>query len=373
VNTAGSAGDASAGNASAGTGAGGATTSGIQHPGALHTQADLARVRAGVSAATEPWASAWKAAAGADAGKTYQPNVKADITDVYALQNQGHAAYVLAVKWVASGDNSYAQAAIRVLDAWVSTVKRLDANNTTLRTGIGAVQLANAAEIIAYGFGGAAGWPDARVAQAKVWFSDVVWPHIAEGVGQRSSNWGTSALAGCMSVAIFSGDQTKLDYAIAAFENGFTDTADGCAGVAQYICNAAGQATEAGRDQGHAQGGVGHLVETALMAFNQGHDLVSYADHRLLAGMEYLAKYNLGHDDVPYDPNFADPCNVHPAWPTISLTGRGSFSPVYEMAHHLFKLAQLSDPYTAQVLQAPGYAPENTNSDHPGLGTLTAR
>jgi hypothetical protein len=158
-----------------------------------------------------------------------------------------------------------------------------------------------------------------------------------------------------------------------AYKNGFTDAPDGCSGVTQYICEPTGQPTEAGRDQAHAQGGVGHLVEVALMAWNQGVNLVTFSNDRLPAGMEYLAKYNLGHDDVPYDPNFPDPCNVHPSWETISALGRGSFSPVYEMANKLFGLAGVAHPYTTQVLNSAGYQPEPTNTDHPGSGTLTTR
>ncbi|MBC8133824.1 MAG: alginate lyase family protein [Deltaproteobacteria bacterium] len=321
-----------------------------------------------MSAGREPWASAWAAFRTSDAGINSQPNVSAAVTDVYALQNQGHTAYVLAMKWVASGDMAYATAAKRMLDGWVNTVTSMP-GATTLRTGIGANQFANAAEIIAHGFNGAAGWPPAQVQKAKTWFKNVVWPLIGQANAQRSSNWGTSAMAGCMATAIFADDLTKFNYTVNAFKNGFTDAQDGCSGVTQYICEESGQATEAGRDQGHAQGGTAHLVEVAMMAWNQGTNLVTVANNRVVAGMEYLAKYNL-NNDVPYNANFADPCNVHPVWTTISPAGRGSFSQVYEMGNKLFNLAAVPHPFTTQVVNSPGYQPEKTNGDHPGLGTL---
>jgi alginate lyase len=349
----------------------GSTTSEFVHPGGFLIQSEMDRIRTNVAAGNEPWASAWTALKNSDAGPTYQPSVTPTVTDSYALQNQGHAAYVLAVKWIASGDITYASASERILDAWVNTVTSLTAT-TTLRTGVGANQLANAAEIMAHGFNGAAGWPPAQIAKAKSWFGNVVWPVIGQADAQRSSNWGTSAMAGCMATAIFTGDRTKFDYTVEAYKNGFTDAPDGCSGVTQYVCEPSGQPAEAGRDQGHAQGGVGHLVEVALMAWNQGTNLVLYADNRLVAGMEYLAKYNLGND-VPYDPNFPDPCNVYLNWSTISATGRGSFSPIYEMANKLFDLAAVSHPFTTQVVNSPGYEPEPTNSDHPGSGTLIER
>jgi len=330
-------------------------------------------MRTNVAAGTEPWASAWSAIRNADAGPSSQATVASTITDMYALQRQGHSAYVLAIKWAASGDATYATAAKRILDAWVNTVTVIrPPRETTLRVGIGAVQMANAAEIIAHGFGGGAGWPPEQVTKARIWFKSVVWPLIGMANAQRSSNWGTSAMAGCMATAVFADDRAKYDYTVEAFKVGFEDAPDGCSGVAQYISNAAGQPTEAGRDQGHPQGGVGHLVEVALMAWNQGTNLVAHENRRLVAGMEYLARYNL-MNDVPYDPNFADECNVHPDWPVISPAGRGSFSPVYEMANHLFRRVGVEHPFTTQVLATAGYVPEKTNSDHPGLGTLTFR
>ena len=53
--------------------------------------------------------------------------------------------------------------------------------------------------------------------------------------------------------------------------------------------------------------------------------------------------------------------------------GRGNFSPIWEMSLHLFLLAKLDAPYCKEVCERGGYEPEGTNSDHPGLGTLTFR
>lgn len=346
------------------------------HPGALHTQSALSLTRTNVAANTEPWISAWNAFKNTDAGVNYQATgLSATVTNAYLLQNHGHAAYVLAIKWVASNNISYANTAKNIINAWVNTVDSMTTD--PLRTGLGATQMANAAEILATAFNGSAGWSATDVANAKAWFKTVVWPRIGTG-GSRSSNWGTAALSGCMSVAIFCDDSTLFDYSVDAYKNGFSNafrangTPDGCAGVNQYIAETTGQAVEAGRDQGHPQGGVAHLVETAFMAYNQGTNLVTFSNNRLVAGMEYLANYNLGNT-VPYNANFADPCNVHPAWATISPTGRGAFSPVYEMCNKLFTLTAIAHPFTAQVISSSGYTPEKTNSDHTGLGTLLFR
>ncbi len=143
---------------------------------------------------------------------------------------------------------------------------------------------------------------------------------------------------------------------------------DGCAGVAQYI-DATGQVAESGRDQIHTQGGIAHLLETAVCAYNQKVNIFHEYNDRLALGFEYVAKYNLGHD-VPFH-QFSDPCNLWSGPTSISPAGRGQWSLVYEMAYNYFKLVGISAPYCKQVRDSKGYAPEGTLTDHPGFGTLT--
>ena len=78
---------------------------------------------------------------------------------------------------------------------------------------------------------------------------------------------------------------------------------------------------ESGRDQPHAQGGIAHLLETAVSAYNQKVNIFHEYNNRLSLGFEYTAKYNLGRD-VPYHP-FEDPCHLN-IWPKgISAINRG--------------------------------------------------
>lgn len=351
------------------------------HPGGWHTDTDLQRIRKNVAAGKQPWLDAWKAIQNTDANTNYSPTVAAKVTDAYWIQNDGHAAYALAIKWVASGNIAYAKASERIIDAWVSTVE--SAAPTTMRNGIGANQMANAAEILAHGFGGEAKWPAENVARARKWFKQVVYPRIKNGA---SANWGTSCIAGIMSMAVFCDDREMFDTAVSAYKNGFVvngSLKDGCCGVTQYI-DATGENAESGRDQPHSQGGIAHLLETALVAWNQGTNLVTYNDdygvrdygvsgaNRLFIGFEYTAKYNLGND-VTYHP-FFEYCNDVTIYPKgVSASGRDRFSPIWEMAVHLFKATGFDPVYSRQILEKPGYAPEACNSDHPGLGTLTFR
>ena len=69
--------------------------------------------------------------------------------------------------------------------------------------------------------------------------------------------------------------------------------------LTDYLPFASGQALETGRDQIHVQGGIAHLTEAALCLWNQGDQFVYLENNRLLASVEYHARYNLGFDDLP--------------------------------------------------------------------------
>jgi len=123
------------------------------------------------------------------------------------------------------------------------------------------------------------------------------------------------------------------------------------------------------------QGGIAHLTEAALCLWNQGDPFVYNLNNRLLAGVEYHARYNLGFNDLPpYNPNIPNRCNVSVPGlnaTQISAEERGIFSPVYYMSAKLFSNAGLDHPNTRAVLTSPGYSPEINNFAHPGLGMFT--
>ena len=344
----------------------------LVHPGGWHTQADLTLIRTKVNAAEEPWATGWDAVKDKKPNINYKANVSRIVTDKTALSKQGHAAYLLTMKWVATGDQRYANAAIGVIDQWVENVDGFNVEGPTLTLSTAAGHMAQAAEILAHGFDGSAGWPPAKVKAAQAWLKRKVYDKWTNTGSSRSSNWGTSCIGGNMSMAVFCDNRKMLKEQVNAYKFGYRDTRDGCAGVAQYIFSPTGQAFESGRDQAHVQGGIGHLVEAALTAWNQGIDLVSYADYRLVAGVEYHAKYNVGHNDVPWTSTIYNPCNIRILGDTnkISAEKRGFVSPIYFMCDKLFTLAGQDHPYTDEVITHADYLPEFSNTSHPGMGQL---
>ena len=343
------------------------------HPGGWHTQSDLTTIRTKVRASEEPWITGWNAVNGKGPNQTYKADVSRVITDKLALSKQGHVSYQLAMKWVATGDQKYADAAIGVIDQWVETVDRFDVEGPTLTLSTAAGHMAQAAEILAHGFDGEAGWSPAKVKAAQAWFKSKVYDKWTNTGDSRSANWGTSCVGGNMSMAVFCDNRKMFKDQVKAYKFGYRDTNDGCAGVVQYIFSPTGQAFESGRDQAHVQGGIGHLVEAALTAWNQGIDLVSYADYRLVAGVEYHAKYNVGHNDLPWTPKIYNPCNNRILGDTnkISAEKRGFVSPIYFMCDKLFTLAEQDHPYTDEVITHADYLPEFSNTSHPGMGQLT--
>ena len=142
----------------------------LVHPGGWFKAADLSLIRAKVAAGEEPWISGWNAIKDIDADESYTATVSSLITDKSALSEQGHAAYVLAIKWVASGEQKYATAAINIIDAWVNTVEDFDVEGPTLTLSTAGGHMAQAAEILAHAFDGEAGWDSTSIAKAKIWF-----------------------------------------------------------------------------------------------------------------------------------------------------------------------------------------------------------
>jgi hypothetical protein len=110
------------------------------------------------------------------------------------------------------------------------------------------------------------------------------------------------------------------------------------------------------------------------MAWNQGDDLFGYDNNRFLAGVEYVAKYNLGND-VPYTAY----TNSDVTQPVISDKGRGVGRPCWELIFNHYVVRQgLIAPYctlaAAQTRPEGGggdYGPNSGGFDQLGYGTLT--
>ena len=186
-----------------------------------------------------------------------------------------------------------------------------------------------------------------------------------------NGNWDASCMSGVASWAVFLRNASMLESAAASFENGRGN------GRLDHYVYPSGQAQESGRDQGHTQDGLEHLLETALAYWKATGDprLLQRQHFLLRRGLEYTARYNL-NVSVPFEYR----CDVYniSCWHNISAKGRGEFTHMWEMAAAVYGD---DAPYTQKVRYLPGYAPEgcappaigdvHCGDGPPGQGTLT--
>ncbi len=158
-----------------------------------------------------------------------------------------------------------------------------------------------------------------------------------------NGNWGAIVNRLRMACGIFLEDSVlyhhAIDYFLHANDNG---------ALPKYVSET-GQCQETGRDQGHAQLGLGALCETCEMAWSQGDDLWGALDNRMMKGIEYTAKYNLGYE-VPFK-TWTDCTGLYNDWTEPGEMGRGRIRCIYELPYnHYVKRKGMKMPYTKKVL-----------------------
>jgi Alginate lyase len=295
----------------------------FRHPGLLHGEPDLVRMRSAIDAGREPWASAWRkflASPLTTAGWRPRPVpvvIRGGPGDnVATLRIDVARAYQCALRWRLDGSRAHGETARDILNAWAGTIQAVRGNSDRyLAVGICGYQLANAAELMRDHPGvdqeglrrmflevfyrgadsGSAGIE--RFLYGNVLGGD----HNGAHIGNYWANWDLCNLAAAVSIGVFCDRrdiyERALDYLKYGSGNGSMYH------VIPYLHpDGLGQWQEAGRDQGHTTLGVGLLAAVAETAWNQGDDLYSWADNRLLRGAEYVAAYNEARREVPYSP-----------------------------------------------------------------------
>ncbi|HVJ13794.1 MAG TPA: alginate lyase family protein, partial [Polyangiaceae bacterium] len=295
---------AGSGGGSAGGEVGGASGSGggvvdAPRPRLISTQAELARVVAAVSGAAEhPMKQGWEKLSGTKfAPLTYQATPHA-VVEVKgsgttpaeaALRNDAVAAYAQALSWVVTGDAQHSQKAIEIMRDWSAVLSDVvpEAGSPDVQDELEVAWYApiwlNAAELIRYYDGGAAGWSAEDIAL----FDGMVELFKAKADGWAGSqgccpNQAISVIFSRLSIAVYTGDTA---YRQAALDT-FTDSV-----LPRSIADS-GEVLEINRidggDCGHATYNIEGIFDIAEVAWHQGIDL--YADPRLSKGLEYLAQ-----------------------------------------------------------------------------------
>src|SRR4051812_30764963 len=165
------------------------SASGFYHPGVLVNRAQLDFIKKKVAAGEEPWKSAFEAAKASPYGATsYEPKPRDTVEcGPYSKpdlgckdeQRDSAAAYTQALLWSITGDKTYADNAIKIMNAWSSTLTGGHKNsNGPVQAAWAAEQWPRAAEIIRYSN---AGWSDADVKKFQNMLTTQYVPSIING------------------------------------------------------------------------------------------------------------------------------------------------------------------------------------------------
>ena len=184
-----------------------------------------------------------------------------------------------------------------------------------------------------------------------------VLEHFEADSPYANGNWGAIVNRCRMACGIFLGDKEIYQVAIDYFMNGKDN------GSLLYYVSETGQCQETGRDQGHVQLGLGALCETCEMAWQQGDDLWGALDNRLMQGIEYTAKYNLGYD-VPFN-TWTDCTGLYCNWTEPGAMGRGRIRDIYTLPYrHYVERRGLKMPYTRKILEKQAVAEKHGEIVH---------
>jgi hypothetical protein len=320
----------------------------FRHPGLLHSNEELAFIKARIQSGDKPWTGEWlkmdawcKRLLEIDAeprrvivrGPSNRPDQGST-----ELQRDASAAYSLALAWCLSGEKRYAKKAASFLDAWSAKLEDLEGHDTKLLSGMACVKLVNAGELLRHTDNG---WKVDKQDRFEAMLRGVFYDPIKDFYPTANGNWDAAMIQTMLGMGIFLDDRKMFDRAANYYRHG-----EGNGAITKYF-NESGQCQESGRDQAHTQMGLGFLGVACEMAWKQGVDLYGEADNRLALGFEYTAKYNLGHE-VPYESYTS--VEGRYKYKRISDDSRGRFAPIYERAvYHYHYRKGMEMPFTREA------------------------
>lgn len=319
---------------------------GFVHPGGLHTNADFERIKKQLKEGNSKVVAAYnvlKQAEYAQASCATWP-VETIIRGGGNGENYMNAArgatiaYQNALRWKIDGTEANAKHAVDVLMQWARTTKLVSGDsNFALATGIYGYEFAQAAELMRdYEGWSAEDFQEFKDWMLSVWYPGCVrflrirnstWENVGkwwQAPGHYWSNWGLCNVLAVMSIGVLCDDVAIYNQGISFFKydmcGTFTEPRTSNPilndGLTEFLGNLVvttvdsdletgaygklGQMQESGRDIGHATMAAGLAIDIAHMGWNQGDDLFAYMDHRLAAGMEYVAAQILSVPNLPW-------------------------------------------------------------------------
>lgn len=355
----------------------------FNHPGITHREEDLKAMKSHIENREEPWYSdyrklksmvpdgmaemSYQARAHEGVGRG-NPEGHGNISD---FEQSGNAAYFHALQWVITGDSRHAETAKAILNAWAEKLKIVDGRDRILGAAINSYRYLNAAEILKYYDGGYPGYSEADFKKFQDMAENVIYP-VIEDLGApmiANGNWDTAAMISMISIGVLCDNTEIYDRAVSLYQDIHVNGS-----IAVYVSDW-GQSVESGRDQAHAQLGIGYMADVCEVAHNQGDDLYSLYDNRLAKAFNWAARYNLYEDGVRFEPLmnvFGDSKRGY--WTSLDSEkiNRGELRPVYELPlAHYSEVSEVDTTWmekAAQAMRAQGYV----HNDNLNFGTMTS-
>ena len=319
---------------------------GFIHPGGLHTQADFDRVKAQLAAGNPKVKQAYSkltSAAYAQANVQTYP-VETVVRGGGSGENYINAArgatmaYQNALRWKITGTKANADAAVRILMAWCNTTKAISGNSDQcLAVGLYGYQFAQAAELMR----DYEGWSREDFSKFQRWMLELWYPKAINFLRSRNgtwensgkwwqapghywSNWGLCNVLCVLSIGVLCDDVFIYNQGMSyfkydqcgTFRDPRTEVPIKNDGLTEFLGNLVvttskseletgaygelGQMNESGRDTGHSAMALGLAVDIAKQGWNQGDDLFAYMNHRLAAGIEYVAAQTQSVEGLPW-------------------------------------------------------------------------
>src|SRR6266478_24478 len=198
-----------------------APSAGFIHPGVLLNKAQLDGIKARVAAGTEPQKSAFAALKASKLGALdYTPHPRASVEcgsnsrPDYGCKDEqadSEAAYAQALLWYITDEKVYAENAIKIMDAWSSTLTGGHTNNN------GQVQASwtgdvfpRAAEIVRFSY---KGWPEASIAQFQNMLTLQFLPSLIHGTCENGNKELTISEA-LINIGVFTDNRSAFDHGV---------------------------------------------------------------------------------------------------------------------------------------------------------------
>lgn len=312
-----------------------AKPAGFNHPGVLVNRAQLDEIKRRVAAGIEPQKTAFEKMKASPlcaldytahpvptvmSGPNSNPEIgaKAELADC-------EAAYGQALIWCITGDSTYAQNAVKIMNAWSHTLTGGHRYaNGPIQSAWCASVFARAAEIIRYTY---TGWSDADIASFQNMLRTQYLPFMIHG-DCENGNKELAMTEALINIGVFNDDRAVFNLGVKMWR-GRTPAyiylkADGPKPIEPPGCGPAiwsnkglmpelvdGITQEAARDSHHSWLAFSSMVDAAETARQQGVDLYGEEGKRMMAALEFEAQY-LPPNNAPRPKNLE--FSVQPTW-----------------------------------------------------------